>query len=35
VVDESRSFGDFLESVLSAEKATRHGRTRCTMTRLA
>jgi DNA replication protein DnaC len=34
-VDEQKSFADFLESVLSAEKATRHSRTRSTMTRLA
>jgi DNA replication protein DnaC len=34
-VDEQKSFADFLEAVLSAEKATRHSRTRCTMTRLA
>jgi DNA replication protein DnaC len=34
-VEEQKSFADFLESVLSAEKATRHSRTRSTMTRLA
>ena len=34
-VDDQKSFADFLESVLSAEKATRHSRTRSTMTRLA
>ena len=34
-VDAQKSFADFLESVLSAEKATRHSRTRSTMTRLA
>jgi DNA replication protein DnaC len=34
-VEEQKSFADFLESVLSAEKATRHHRTRSTMTRLA
>lgn len=34
-VDEGKSFADFLESVLAAEKAARHGRTRSTMTRLA
>lgn len=33
--DEEKSFADFLESVLSAEKAIRHSRTRSTMTRLA
>ena len=27
-VDDSRSFADFLESVLTAEKSARHGRTR-------
>jgi DNA replication protein DnaC len=34
-VDDQKSFADFLESVLSAEKAIRHSRTRSTMTRLA
>ena len=34
-VDDSRSFADFLESVLTAEKSARHGRTRSTLTRLA
>ena len=34
-VDAQKSFADFLESVLSAEKAIRHSRTRSTMTRLA
>lgn len=34
-VEQAHSFADFLETVLSAEKAARHGRTRSTMTRLA
>ncbi len=34
-VDEGKNFAEFLESVLAAEKAARHGRTRSTMTRLA
>jgi DNA replication protein DnaC len=34
-VEEQKSFADFLESVLSAENATRHSRTRSSMTRLA
>ena len=34
-VDEQKSFADFLEAVLGAEKAIRHSRTRSTMTRLA
>lgn len=34
-VDEGKSFADFLEAVLAAEKTARHGRTRSTMTRLA
>ena len=34
-VDDGRSFADFLESVLAAEKTARHTRTRSTMTRLA
>jgi DNA replication protein DnaC len=34
-VEGSQSFADFLEAVLTAEKAARHGRTRSTMTRLA
>lgn len=34
-VDQERSYADFLESVLAAEKAARHGRTRLTMTKLA
>jgi DNA replication protein DnaC len=32
---DEKSFADFLETVLSAEKATRQGRTRSTLTRLA
>ena len=34
-VKEEQSFADFLEAVLSAEKAARQGRTRSTLTRLA
>jgi DNA replication protein DnaC len=34
-VKEEKSFADFLESVLAAEKAARQGRTRSTLTRLA
>lgn len=34
-VNEGKSFADFLEAVLVAEKTARHGRTRSTMTRLA
>jgi len=33
--DEQKSFADFLEQILSAERQTRQGRTRSTMTRLA
>ena len=33
--DEQKSFADFLEQILSAERKTRQGRTRSTMTRLA
>jgi DNA replication protein DnaC len=33
--DDQKSFADFLESVLGAERTTRHSRTRSTMTRLA
>lgn len=34
-VDNDQSYADFLEGVLAAERATRQGRTRSTMTRLA
>src|SRR5215471_3178338 len=34
-VQDDKSFADFLETVLTAERATRQGRTRSTLTRLA
>src|SRR5262245_39813210 len=34
-VKEEKSYADFLEAILSAEKAARQGRTRSTLTRLA